>query len=209
MSNQLRCRSRAISVTFFLVLIGCTAARAQSGSAVLEEVAVFVLAVGWLACPAAGQSVNLDLASDAAAPGGEVAIPVYFSAVEPLRLGDAVLDISFPVDRLRYLRAEKGTQDDLVSAQLDVDERQTSQASGQATLRIRISSPSGLPQGFLLKIVFHVSESIEEVEEIKILNVKQEAADLNGREIKSQGLDGWVTVLADLKPLTPCFFYMH
>lgn len=170
---------------------------------------VWITAIGWLACSAAGQSVNLDLLSDAATPGGEVAVPVYFSAAAPLRLGDAVLEISFPTDRLRYLRAEKGTQDDLASAQLDVVQGQTSEASGEATLRIRISSPSGLPQGFLMKIVFHVSESIKGVEEIKILNVNQEAAGLDGQEIKSEGLDGSVTVLADLRPVTPCFFYMH
>ncbi len=151
-------------------------------------------------------------------PGGNIVVPIYFSPVDGMEVGQLKFDIKFVSKNLKYSKVSRGIAAESGNVEIhpELKEEKNDKGLELSTLTIvaSIATPKpgqkGIPGGLLGYITFKVNESAGPAN--ITLHATAEAAELGTKKPipNLQTVDAQVDVLANgSEPLVSCFFFSH
>ena len=175
---------------------------------------VFILfASAWIgvAVQAGAQEPTLNVGISTAKPGDPVDIPLTISGAEQPQMGSITLELTFPKDALRYVRASAGLSGEMAGAAVEGTARDAPEASGLSFLTVSINAQQAIKPGILAYIHFRVSTDAQKgMVALRARTV--EAATLNGEpQPLAKAATGQVEVfdINETIPMIGCFFFTH
>ena len=161
---------------------------------------------------------KLTLGDSDGSPGGTVVVPIYFTPVEGLEVGQIQFDVNFVSKNLKYSKISKGTAADAGNVDLKATLKEGKNEKGleTSTLSVVASIPSpkpdqkGIPAGLIGYITLAVNEKAGPAN-ITMRATAQAAELRTGKAVPNiKTVNAEVDILANgSEPLVSCFFFSH